>query len=305
MAEAALTKAAASEDYALAANQLRKELEHQRLKAQGELQAAYAALEARTAEAAAAKALAAKHVSEREAEMTQLRAELEQKGRALETEIVALKTAAEKEAAEKLKSAERRWEKEKQDMLGEMAQRAEAAEATMARARRLDAAKADDDAYVHSLEREIKTLRASLADREISIVQNQALQEHTRLGTVRDNPGARWQPLMGPVGADADEAAQKEKSKRQLFRDVAVVVAVAAAAVLLLPRIEGMLPDTLRYQVETLGGFLAPGETEAPGPAPLPTAAVQPKADHPTMYVARAVNMRAEPSIPARPSPPA
>ena len=232
--------------------------------------------------------------------MTQLRAELEQKGKALETEIVALKTATEKEAAEKVKSAEKRWEKEKQQLLAEMAQRAEEAEATMARAKRLDAAKADDDAYVHSLEREIKTLRATLADREISLVHNQAMQEHVRLGTVRETPGARWQPLMGPVGGDADENSEQEKSKRQMFRDVAVVVAVAAAAVLLFPRLEGMLPDTLRYQVETLGGFLTPAETEAPAPAPPPVvAAVQPKVEHPVMYVARAVNVRAEPSISA------
>src|SRR6185312_16748641 len=113
-----------------------------------------------------------------------------------------------------------RWLKEKTTLQAEMIERTEAAEATLARARRLDSTKADDDAYVHSLEREIKSLRATLADREISIVQTQAMQEHTRLGTVRDTPGSRWQPLMGPVGADAEELTQQQKARQTLFRDV-------------------------------------------------------------------------------------
>jgi uncharacterized protein YgiM (DUF1202 family) len=84
-----------------------------------------------------------------------------------------------------------------------------------------------------------------------------------------------------------------------LFRDVAVVVAVAAAAVLFLPKLEASLPDTIRWQIETLGGNFIPSTTEAAQPTPQPAAAAQPKAEHPTMYVARAVNVRAEPSISA------
>jgi hypothetical protein len=253
-AEAALAGTASGSEHEIAANQLRRELEHQRVKAQGELAVANAALEARLSELAAVKTEAAKSASDREAEMTQLRAEFEQKGKAAEAAMVALKTAAEKEVAEKLKAAESRWQKERSMMMSEMTERTEAAEATLARAKRLDAAKADDDAYVHSLEREIKSLRATLADREISIVQSQAMQEHSRLGTMRDTPGSRWQPLMSAVGGDPEERAEGVKSRRQLFRDVAVVVVVAAAAVILFPKLEGMLPDTLRWQIETLGG---------------------------------------------------
>ena len=297
-AEASLSSAPSASEQELAANQLRRELEHQRIKAQGELAVAHAALEARMTENAAAKADAAKLLSQREAEMTQLRAEFEQKGKATETAIAALRVAAEKESSEKLKAAETRWQKEKAALQAEMLERMEAAEATLARAKRLDASKADDDAYVHSLEREVKSLRATLADREISIVQSQAMQEHMRLGTMRETPGSRWQPLMG-ASADPEEKSEKDKPKQQLFRDIAVVVAVAAAAVLLFPRLEGMLPDTLRWQIETLGGTLMPGTTEAATPAPQSAAAVQPKVEHPSMYVARAVNVRAEPSISA------
>jgi len=296
-AETSLASGSPVSDQEIAA--LRRELEHQRLKAQSELAVANTALETRIAEAAAAKAAAARIASEREAEMTQLRADFEQKGKAAESAIAALRVAVEKESGEKLKTAEAAWQKEKSALQAEMIERTETAEATLARARRLDSAKADDDAYVHSLEREIKSLRATLADREVSIVQTQAMQEHARLGTLRDTPGVRWQPLMGPVGADAEELTQQQKARQKLFRDVAVVVAVAAAAVLFLPKLEASLPDTIRWQIETLGGNFIPGTTEVV-PAPQPAAAaVQPKAEHPTMYVARAVNVRAEPSISA------
>ena len=296
-AETSLAGGSPSSEQEIAA--LRRELENQRLKAQSELAVANTALEARMAEAAAAKAAAARLASEREAEVTQLRTEFEQKGKAAESAIAALRVAVDKDSAEKLKTAEARWQKEKAMLQAEMIERTETAEATLARARRIDSAKADDDAYVHSLEREIKSLRATLADREISIVQNQAMQEHARLGTLRDTPGGRWQPLMGPVGADPEELTQQQKARRKLFRDVAVVVAVAAAAVLFLPKLEANLPDTIRWQIETLGGNFIPGTTEA-APAPQPAAAaVQPKAEHAVMYTARAVNVRAEPSVSA------
>src|SRR6185312_3002650 len=59
------------------------------------------------------------------------------------------------------------------------------------------------------------------------------------------------------------------------------------------------LPESIRWQIETLGGNYIPGTTEA-APAPQPVAAaVQPKAEHPVMYTARAVNVRAEPSVSA------
>src|SRR5262249_29585324 len=80
-AEASLAKAPASGDHDRVVNQLRMELEHQRKKAENDASVARVALEARLAEMTVAKAEAAKFVSEREAEMTQLRAEFEQKGK--------------------------------------------------------------------------------------------------------------------------------------------------------------------------------------------------------------------------------
>src|ERR1700744_3809208 len=125
------------------------------------------------------------------------------------------------------------------------------------------AASRDTDCeYVQGFEREIKSLRATLVDREASIVHAQAQQEHLRLGTVRDTPGRRWQPLSNR-GSDIRKDEAEAKSNNRLFRDVAVVVVAAAAAVLLFPRLEALLPDTLRWQIETVGGLFVP-EAAAP-----------------------------------------
>jgi len=67
--------------------------------------------------------------------------------------------------------------------------------------------------------------------------------------------------------------------------------------VLLFPKLEGMLPDTLRWQIETLGGTMIPGTSDTPAATPQPSTAAQPKTEHPVMYAARAVNVRAEPSV--------
>lgn len=212
--------------------------------------------------------------------------------------MVAMRASAEHNASDKLKTAQGRWEKETANALTEAVARAEAAEVALTAARRVAATRNNDDEYVHGLEREIKTLRATLVDREATIVQVQAQQEHIRLGTVREAPGRSWQPLSNR-GSDPQREEAEEKSSNRLFRDIAVVVVVAAAAVLLFPRLEALLPDTIRWQIETLGGAFGPQATAPVTPAPAPTASVTAKAEHPRMYVSRAVNVRVEPSTTA------
>jgi len=94
------------------------------------------------------------------------------------------------------------------------------------------------------------------------------------------------------------QLSEKDIANRKLLRDIAVVAAVAIAAVLLLPKLEAMLPDTVRWQIETVGGLFPPAETEvAPAPAPaVAVASTQPKAEHPMMYAARSINVREQPS---------
>ncbi|MGZ5921195.1 MAG: SH3 domain-containing protein, partial [Rhizomicrobium sp.] len=249
------------------------------------------------AETAAAATDSTKLVAEREAEVQHLRAEIER--------LAAVKAAAEAQAEikaeERLKTAQARWEKTAAAALADTVGRCEAAEAALEVERRAAAKRMEDDEYVHTLEREIKTLRATLVDREAVIAGAQAMREHERLGTVREAPGRSWQPLSNRPTIGEPEPSEREKSNRRLLRDAGVVVMAAAAAVLLFPKLEAMLPDTVRWQIETAGGLFAPPDvsTTAPVTAPAAIASTQVKVEHPRMFASRSINVRAEPSVTA------
>lgn len=301
--------------------ELRTELERQREKVESEIAAAKVMAEDRAGlrllaaqarwekESAAAiatltarcemgeRALAAAGSSaEREAEMEALRAEMEKLRQKAESDVVAAKAAADQAITEKLKAAQALWEKETHVALTDAQERCERAEAALASARRAATPSAEYDAYVQSLEREIKTLRATLVDREATIVQAQALQDQLRLGTVRDPPGARWQPLQDHAGEDLNERPRKDRSNSKMLRDVVFVVIAAAAVVFFFPRLEAMLPNDVRWQIETLGGLAMPSDSQAPAAQPATAAAVTPRAEQKTIYAQRDVNVRAEPS---------
>jgi hypothetical protein len=244
------------------------------------------------AETASAAADTTKLVAEREAEIQHLRSEIER--------LAAVKAAAEAEAEERLKTAQVRWEKTAAAALADTAQRCEAAEAALEAGRRAAAKRVEDDGYVLTLERELKTLRATLVDREAVIAGAQAMREHERLGTVREAPGRSWQPLSNRHTIGEPEPSEREKSNRRLLRDAGVVVMAAAAAVLLFPKLEAMLPDTVRWQIETVGGLFAPPDVStAPVTAPAAIASTQAKVEHPQMFASRSINVRAEPSVTA------
>jgi hypothetical protein len=263
--------------------------------------AAIAVMTARceAAETALVAADASELVAERDTEIQHLRTEIERQGQTAQADIVAAKAAAEAEAEERMKTAQARWDKTAAAALAETIGRYEAAEAALETARKLNAKRVDDDEYVHTLEREIRTLRATLVDREATIVGTQAMQEHERLGTVREAPGRSWQPLSNRHTIGESEASEQEKSNRRLMRDAGVVVMAAAAAVLLFPKLEAMLPDTVRWQVETVGGLFAPSDVSTVTAPPPAVASTQPKAEHPVMYASRSINVRAEPSVSA------
>lgn len=262
--------------------------------------AAVAAMTARCEEAEAALAAVDKPgvQSERDEEIAHLRQEMTRQSEIAETALAEARAAADAAAGEKLKAAQIVWERETANSLAAAKSRAEKAEAALAAEQRTGQDRGvHSDEYVHSLEREVKTLRATLVDREAAIVGAQAMQEHVRLGTVRDTPGTRWQPL--PTGGDEEPVrdTQKTKANRVLLRDIGAVVAAAVVAVLLLPKLEGMLPDTIRWQIETMGGLFIPSEpVTAAAPGPAPAASTQPKAAHPLRYATRSINVRAEPS---------
>ena len=249
------------------------------------------------AEAALAAADPAAPLAERDAEIEHLRMEIARQAQTAEADMAAAKAAADIAAGEKLKAAQVIWEQETAGALAKAGARFDAAESALEAERRAAAGRANEDEYVHSLEREIKTLRATLVDREAAIVQTQATQEHMRLGTMREGPGTRWQPLTSNRAAD-DEPRRSERRavNGQLLRDVGVVVMAAAAAVLLLPKLETMLPNNVRWQIETVGGMFPPADTKVAPMAPIAAAASQPRAEHPTLYASRSVNVRQQPS---------
>jgi hypothetical protein len=247
-------------------------------------------------------------VVERDAEIAHLREEIARQAQMAEADMAAAKAAADIAAGEKLKAGQAIWEQETAGALAKANARAEAAETALEVERRSAEGRLHEDEYVHSLEREIKTLRATLVDREAALVQNQATQEHIRLGTLREGPGARWQPLPSgrqmddrqsderPVGEEPRPSARNNANIR-LARDAGVVVMVAAAAVLLLPKLEAMLPNNVRWQIETMGGMFMPSDTPAAPAAPVAVAAAtQPKAEHPLKYATRSINVRTQPS---------
>ena len=275
-----------------------------------ESDAALALVTARSvaAETALAAADVSALVAERDAEIAHLRQEIGQQAQMAEADMAAAKAAADIAAGEKLKAAQAIWDQETSGALAKANARSEAAETALEVERRAAEGRLREDEYVHSLEREIKTLRATLVDREATLVQNQATQEHIRLGTVREGPGARWQPLQNDrmigdrmVGDSAETRRPlKDNPNARLARDAGVVVMVALAAVLLLPKLEAMLPNNVRWQIETMGGMLLPSDNAPVAAAPVAAAAAtQPKAVHPLKYATRSINVRIQPSTSA------
>ena len=78
------------------------------------------------------------------------------------------------------------------------------------------------------------------------------------------------------------EPSEREKSNRRLLRDA------------------GVVPDTVRWQIETVGGLFAPPDVStAPVTAPAAIASTQAKVEHPRMFASRSINVRTEPSVTA------
>lgn len=305
-AEIAAGKAAAQTHEA----QLLKDAEA-KWRAESDVALALATARCEAAETALAAAGPSAVIGERDAEITHLRDEIARQARMAEADMAAAKAAADIAAGEKLKAAQAIWDQETSGALAKANARSEAAETALEAERRAADGRLRDDEYVHSLEREIKTLRATLVDREAALVQTQATQEHIRLGTLRESPGVRWQPLSNgrqAVDRQMDDRQVGEPTRRpvkdnanaRLLRDAGVVVMAAAAAVLLLPKLEAMLPNNVRWQIETVGGMFLPANSPVASAAPVvAVAASQPKAAHPLKYATRSINVRAQPSTTA------
>ncbi len=142
------------------------------------------------------------------------------------------------------------------------------------------------------LQDEVNTLQTMLTQREIEL---------SRLRTAAD----RWyEHEAATAGYSASQTVRKGQNDneapggRGILRDIAVVMAVAAAAVLFYPRIVASLPYAWQAQLPafmTDGGYAsdpAPPADTPPSPPPAPEAAAPDR----SAVITDGVNLRAEPS---------
>ena len=148
------------------------------------------------AEAALASAARAGTTGSRDPQLMQLQEELERVRREMQ-QTAAARATEELTAAEALKTARSQWQQQSAKSLAEITARAQAAEAAFAGSRANQANQAESDAYIRSLNREIKTLQAALVDREAVLGRAQASLEQMRFGSEGRGPAGQWRPLPG------------------------------------------------------------------------------------------------------------
>ena len=246
------------------------------------------------AQRALAGARAADMSEKHDAELTKLLTRFERLQQDRQVEIAAAKAQAEADAAERLKAAQAAWREQADRALAQSNARCETAEAALAAERLTAAGATNNDAYVNSLNREIRSLRTTLVDREAALVQAQASLEQMRRGADVASPGGRWQPLTNrqPVG---DEEPAERQSKH-LVRDVVFAIVVAVAAVFLFPRIEALLPDSVKGNIDNLAATFDSLKPQAATTAVATPAAPATAAPQPMVTVVRAVNVHAGPA---------
>jgi hypothetical protein len=231
--------------------------------------------------------------ADREADRIELQDQFESLRQKSLADIAAVKEAAELRASEKLKTAEAEWREKAARSMAELTARCQAAETALAAARADGSGNPDADAYVRSLNLEIKSLQTALVDREAELAGAHVSLEQMRLGITTAAPAAHWKPLPSLAMRDAPE---QKPAESHLVRDVFIVFVLVLAGFLSLPRIESLLPDDLRAQIASLIGPSDTTGQEAAAPAPL-APPPPPKPVYPVATVARSVNMRAQPAV--------
>jgi len=274
----------------------------------------------------AEQALMRAALAEREAELVRQQTEIQQerdharqdKEAALQAaakdwqaqEAARLETAATKlraQSQEALAAATLRYEAaeraladanaQSQDALTAATRRCETAERALADARnQAHASPQSDDGYVEGLRAEVAELRKALANQEVELGWARAALDETRpLHLRRAGENLPIGKFEGPA-EEPEEAETNTGSKKTLVRDCLLVVGLVVPLILFYPWIAAYLPDNVRTSVASMTGGLLSAPSAPPAVAPA-AATVPPPVQHPTVTVAKSVNVRATPAV--------
>jgi hypothetical protein len=215
-----------------------------------------------------------------------------------EAELSAANAAADRIVAERLVATEAEWEKRTATLLAEITTRCNAAELAL-KSKDVNNSKGEaEDHYVLDLNREIKTLRSTLVEREVSIAKLQVSLEQIQAQPEPTNATPSWRPLSNKAISVTPDRLQHDGGRHHLLRDVAIVVVLAVFSVFMFPRIYGLLPDRIRWQIENVGGLINQNQSMIASTSSSNSTAT-PRVQHPIATVARSVNVRAQPSADA------
>ena len=246
-------------------------------------------------------------LTEREAELSELRADLvkarvgieEARGEArLELQSAMLKVqdfqnALEEwkaEEAPRLAAAEAQGRESGAKANAELRNQLKESEKALTQLRTQASGKRNEDAEVFRLREHVAALEASIADRDIELMQVRAESEQRRDLLVAESNNRRFNP--------EDEEDDRNRKIGRLVRDVAIVGALAATAIILYPRVEPVVVEGWLPKLEALATgrevSFADSGTGAVTAAPPPAAAAQ----SPQSFAVslKSANVRSEPS---------
>jgi hypothetical protein len=230
-------------------------------------------------------------VEARDLELAQLRTQYEGHAAAAETALKDAQATRQQDEAERLAAAQAQWQVNLSTSLADYAARCQALELELSQARATsEVDRSGDDAYIARINREIKTLKATVADREAALTLTQASLDKLRLGRSSDiltERAARFK------AASQDEALEESDQKSgHLVRDAIILMVVVIIAILVFPALESLLPDDLRSQIESLVGSHDGVQTD---PVPAKIKVPPPSAPRVMATTIRSANMRIAP----------
>jgi Bacterial SH3 domain len=230
-------------------------------------------------------------VAARDLELAQLRTHCERQAAVTETALKDAQTTWQRAEAERLKAAEAKWQANLSTSLADYAARCQALELELSQAcSTSEIGRGGDDAYIARINREIKTLKATVADREAALALTQASLDKLRLGRSPDILSERAARFKASSQDETSEESDQKSS--HLVRDAIILMVVVVIAILAFPTLESLLPDDLRFQIESLVGS---HEGVQAAPAPAKIKAPPPSAPRVTATIIRSANMRIAP----------